>query len=152
MTVRDRDRGAKRLIQNLERGSHGQISIGVHGTEASFPRQDGGLTVGELAEIHEFGLGHVPPRSWLGGWFDEREDSFPQVIRIQLSEKLKARQPLEVAFKTCAVLFQASIQQRFTDGIPPELADETIRRKGSSTPLIDTGVLRSSVLGKYELK
>lgn len=152
MTVRDRDRGAKRLIKNLEKGSHGEISIGIHGTEASFPRKDGGLTIGELAEIHEFGLGHVPPRSWLGAWFDQYETEFPQVIRIQLSEKLKAKRPLEEAFKTCAVVFQASIQQRITDGIPPELSDETIRRKGSTTPLIDTGVLRSSVLGKYAIK
>lgn len=45
---------------------------------------------------------------------------------------------------------QGSIQQRISDGIPPPNAESTIRRKGSSTPLIDTGQLRTSI--KYRVK
>ena len=37
------------------------------------------------------------------------------------------------------------VQQRMADGIGPPLDPETVRRKGSSTPLIDTGRLRQSI-------
>ena len=37
------------------------------------------------------------------------------------------------------------IQERISEGIDPPNAPSTIRQKGSSTPLIDTGALRSAV-------
>ena len=40
---------------------------------------------------------------------------------------------------------QSEIQQRISDGIPPQNAPYTINKKGSSTPLVDTGQLRSSI-------
>lgn len=129
------------------REQSGRISVGIHEEEGS-QSEPNGATVAEIAEFHEFGLG-VPRRSMIADWFDERREAFPAVIRVQLTEKLRSKRPPSDAFESVAVLFQASIQARFDTGIGEELSDETKRRKGSDLQLVDTGLLRSSVLGRY---
>jgi len=42
------------------------------------------------------------------------------------------------------------IQQRISSGIAPPNSPVTVARKGSATPLIDTGQLRSSIRSKVE--
>jgi hypothetical protein len=42
------------------------------------------------------------------------------------------------------------MQQRIADRIDPPNAASTIKRKGSSVPLIDEGILRTSILGQVE--
>lgn len=145
------DRKSKRyenVVRALRKDISGQITVGIHGDEGS-AQHAGGMTVAELGEIHEFGLG-VPPRSFIGSWFDEKESLFPRAIEAEMSAALRAGKPLHVAFRTLAVTFQGSVQKRIADGIAPENAPATIARKGSSTPLIDTGVLRSAILARYE--
>ena len=45
---------------------------------------------------------------------------------------------------------KGEIQARIARGVPPPNAASTVKRKGSSTPLIDTGILRSSI--DYEVR
>lgn len=123
------------------------ITVGVHSDKGG-DQHDGGLTVAELASIHEFGLG-VPERSFIRGWFDENREKLPEAIRVELEQAIAEGDPT-LAFERLAVTIQGSIQQRISNGIDPELADETIIRKGSSTPLIDTEHLRSSVTTRSE--
>ena len=41
-------------------------------------------------------------------------------------------------------------QEAIDNGIEPALADETVRRKGSSKPLVNTGQLKSAITWKVE--
>ncbi len=68
--VTDRDAGFRKMVGQL--GEMGNVTIGVQGKEALEPHPSGDLTVGEVAAIHELGLG-VPRRSWLISWFDKFE-------------------------------------------------------------------------------
>src|SRR5262245_20440620 len=69
MRISDKDRGAAARITALL--DQGVLKVGILEAEAAEEHEDAdGATVGEIAEIHEFGLG-VPQRSFLRGWVDE---------------------------------------------------------------------------------
>lgn len=103
-----------------------------------------GLTVAALAEIHEFGLG-VPERSFIRAWFDQNQAEISNKLRERFREAALGKITFDVAADQFALWCQASIQKRMAAGIQPENAPSTVARKGSSKPLIDTGILRSSI-------
>lgn len=122
----------------------GQITAGLHGDEGGTPHE-GGQSTAEIGEQHEFGLG-VPQRSIIRAWFDENKSEIEAKLTEQLTLSLKEGKPLDWALERCALWMQASMQKRIVDGIKPDNHPMTIARKGSSTPLIDTGVLKASLL------
>lgn len=150
MTTRisDTDRGAKRLAKLL---ADGALSVGVLGGDASKAHEDSDLTVGEIAEIHEFGLGTAPRRSFLADWVDEKKDEISEVIvkgsRALARGKVPSMPALLEQIGGWAV---GSIQERISNGIEPPNAPATIQRKGSSVPLIDKGQLRASISYRVE--
>jgi hypothetical protein len=122
----------------------GEITVGLHGNEGSSPHE-GGLSTAEIGERHEFGLG-VPERSFIRAWFDENKPEIERVLSSQLELSLKEGKSLDWALERVALWSQADIQRRIVAGIAPDNHPMTIARKGSSTPLIDTGVLKASLL------
>lgn len=150
----DTDRGAKRLAKLL---ADGALSVGILGGDAAKEHEDEdgkptGITVGEVAEIHEFGLGTAPRRSFLAGWVDEKKDEIVRAIvlgaRVVAARKMTTRVLLE-QIGSWAV---GSIQERMSNGIAPPNAPATIKRKGSSVPLIDKGQLRASISYRVDLE
>ena len=146
MTVRVRDKGARRVVRELgKRGSPG-VEVGVLGDKAGAQHRgsDQGITVAEIAEIHEFGLG-VPERSWLRDWIDQDKAQIEARISTESRAMITKKRTREQVLARLGVWIQGEIQQRIADGIPPPNAPSTIARKGSSKPLIDKGQLRQSI-------
>lgn len=166
--VTDTDKGARKLLQRLLK--NGALSVGVLAEDAGKTHEaketvdkikdvfkgfdsDGkasgkavALTIGEIAEIHEFGLGSCPRRSFLAGWVDEKQDEIKRVVDAGAQALVSGRldSPLQFLNQVGAWAV-GSIQRRMSENIPPPLAPATIKRKGSSVALIDTGQLRSSI-------
>lgn len=128
--------------------SRGQFTIGVHGAEGSESYADG-PTIADIAEAAEFGLGQ-PMRSWLRGWFDESKSEIESILQSQFELAATRGESFDWAAERVALWAQASIQRRIRNGISPPNAQETIDKKGSSTPLIDTGLFRSAVVAYYQ--
>lgn len=147
MSFSDRDNGLKALMVRLKGAKNIALTVGVHGPEGAAAHGEG-LTVVQLATIHEFGLGHNPPRSFIRSWFEENQaantDNLRKIGAAVLEGKFTADQGLERA----GVLFVAQIQSRMAAGIPPPLSKKYADRKGSTVPLIDTGQLKSSITFK----
>lgn len=99
-----------------------------------------GLTMAQLGAIHEFGLG-VPERSFLRSFRDQRADDIGKVFLLLVQRRGVSQAVWELLGQWCV----GEIQKRIAAGTPPPNAPSTIARKGSSTPLIDTGQLRSSI-------
>lgn len=146
--VTSSDHGAHAMVERVKKLGEGvELRVGVLEGDADHGE---GLTVGELAAIHEFGApeANIPPRSFIRAWYDEELEqnkaAFREVMRQALTEGgFEGR--AERAFARLGALFVARIQARIIEGIDPELKKATIDAKGSSTPLIDTGVLKSSI-------
>lgn len=105
-----------------------------------------GITIGEIAEIHEFGLGNCPRRSFLADWADGQRSQIDRVIikGAQALARGSISEPVQFLEQVGAWAV-GSIKRRMASNIPPPLAPTTIQRKGSSVALIDTGQLRSSI-------
>lgn len=121
------------------------VTVGIHADEGG--GEHDGMRVIELAEIHEFGIG-VPPRSFVRSWADGNEAR----LKKKIGEIAKKNFPdLDRAADQAALWLEGDCQKNIADkNIVPENAKSTIRRKGSDTPLVDTGVLKASIKGKRE--
>lgn len=121
------------------------ITVGVHSDDADHTHGSGeGLTIGDIATFHEFGTQFTPQRSFIRAWFDEGQAEHQQVIREEL-QQAAAGASLSQALERIALRLEGSCKQRMARGIPPPLSPVTIKRKGSSTPLVDQGILRNSI-------
>jgi hypothetical protein len=132
----------------LRHGKTGPVAeVGVIGPKASAQHAGGTLTVAEVAEIHEIGAG-VPRRSWLVDWFEENRKEIERVMRALSRKALLGTITPKIATAQLGVWAVGEIQQRIANRIPPPLAESTIKRKGSSVPLIDKGQLRQSITSR----
>lgn len=117
---------------------------------------EGGMTVGELAEIHEFGKGNVPPRAPIRVFFDEKRGEIVDAATKQFDLAARGRADLPaftLAAERVAVKAAAVLRNTIVEGLEPDLAESTKKRKTARgikepwVPLIETGVLRNSYIG-----
>ncbi len=143
--VSDKDNGYAALLGRLRKASETtRLTVGIHESEGAAAAEDG-ATVAEIGTYHEFGLG-VPQRSFIADWADETEDEH----KAQLAQMAKAVvdgkvDSLEHGLERLGNRYVGEVQKRIAEGIEPELAESTIKAKGSSVPLINTGQLRSAI-------
>lgn len=108
------------------------------------------ITNVDVATWNEFGTDDIDERSFLRDTLSikkvEIESSVAKRVKLALTGKIG---PDDVHDRT-GLQVQGMCQQRIADGIAPGNAPATIERKGSATPLIDTGQLRSAIT--YEVR
>jgi hypothetical protein len=123
-----------------------EITVGVHSDDANHTHGSGeGLTIGDIATFHEFGTQVTPQRSFIRGWFDERQEFIARTLRTQFQAVVEGKRPVEQAAERVALAFEGDVKQRILENIPPPLAPATIKRKGSSLALVDRGQLRAAI-------
>lgn len=148
--VRDTDHGYRKMRANLKQASKGGgVSVGIHAQEGAGEHKSkepdaSPVTVLDVALWNEFGLG-VPERSFLRAWVDENASQNREKLRKAMLLVVRGERTLEQALDLIGLSMQGGLQQKIAAGVPPPNAPETVARKGSSTPLIDTGQLRQSV-------
>lgn len=143
--ITSRDRGANALLAGFKEAAKGaELRVGIleAGSEPAEGSKD--LTVADVATFNEFGLG-VPERSFIRSWYDDNLDENRAALRRLQELVVRGEMSQAQAFEQLGLLFVGAIQRRIADGIPPPNAESTIKQKGSSTPLVDTGQLRASI-------
>lgn len=145
----DRDRGFKALVRRVKGARNRAITVGVHSGEGGAPAAGGG-TVADVASINEFGLGNVPERSFVRAWADENKSENADLLRKIGESIVRGSGTVEDGLERAGLVMAASMQKRIAGGIGPENAPSTIAKKGSSTPLVDEGILKASITHKVE--
>lgn len=109
------------------------------------------LTIVQVAEKHEFGIG-VPRRSFIRDYHDQNINHIKKRLAHYAEKVWKAKNRNQVLTQIDRIGLELvdGIVTRIETGIPPANSQETIDRKGSETPLIDTGQLRSSIIYEVE--
>ncbi len=153
MTVRVVDRGARAVLRAVSRNKKREIVVGMVGSKSEQPKKGSrSITVAQVAEWAEFGIGQ-PQRSWLRGWVDANKDEINERVDHEMGQVLRGRRTEEQALKRLGVWLQGQCQLNLANhpdnGLAPN-APSTVRQKGSSTPLINTGQLRSAISHKIE--
>jgi phage gpG-like protein len=137
----------KRLAAELKSSPH--VKVGVLGRNDARP--DGKIGNVELAIIHEFGAGKVPERSFLRSTADAKKAEWIALIRKIMKAVLAEKLPVEKGLGILGEKAVSDVRARIREGagIPPPNAPSTVKAKGSSRPLVDTGRLVQSI--SYEV-
>lgn len=153
VTISDRDHGFKKLAASL--GEMGQITIGVQGKEADArhdPEDPESPTVGELAAMHELGLGGMRSRSFVRAWMDDNAERMVRETATQFKAVLARTTTRNAALIKLGYAWTADMQKRMDDGrVTPPISAATAAKKGHTKPLIETYKLRNSVTYKVWL-
>ena len=106
--------------------------------------EEDGTDVCDVAAWNELGTVNMPSRPFLRKSVDENEgkiNSFLQSKKKDLVRGVSAEQVL----KEIGIFQKDLIQEKITEGSFAPNAESTVRQKGSSKPLIDSGRMRQSV-------
>jgi len=106
-----------------------------------------GTPVAQVAAIQEFGAPakKIPPRPFIRPTVAEQKEQWTKIIAKSIpkvvEDKMTAFDVLDLVGRVAA----ADIQTKISSIYSPPLSPITIKRKGSSKPLIETGLMLASV-------
>ena len=144
--VRDIDRGFKRIKRLLTKASRRGPAVGVGAQAAEAKADHDGITNAELAAVHEFGKGNAPERSFLRSTFDENLRDYDRELTAIAKRTYDGSASLEGDLLLLGESMRSDVIQKIRSSIPPPLKSATVaRKKGETTPLIDTGQLLNAI-------
>lgn len=148
--VRSDFKGLNNFVSGISRRA--QVKVGIFGNKTT--RKEGQLTNSEIGAIHEFGSFSrgIPPRSFLRLPVSMKSEQIVEDASKGAIAKLADGDNVGI-LRTFGFACVKAIQEAFSTagfGSWAPNAPSTIRRKGSSAPLIDTAQLRRSITSKVE--
>lgn len=160
--VTDTDHGADAFMERLRalKASTARVRVGVLADAAKDPAKDKNGKAGkppkytllEVAAVHEFGApaANIPQRSFIRAPIDAHAEDIKRLQGVLLGHVVEGKITVAAALDMLGAKIASYCQEAIDDGIEPALADETVRRKGSSKPLVNTGQLKSAITWKVE--
>lgn len=132
--------------KNLQQFKDSVVKAGVLAKDGSQQHSEG-LTVFQIGMIHEFGVPekNIPRRSFIRVPI---ENNIKEITKlIEHNHKLVSENSMsaKVALDRIGIMAQNTIKESFINNDWKPLKRATIKRKGSSRPLIDTGQLIGSI-------
>lgn len=146
MKIIDKDKGWNKLSKLLKRTAwrHPHAKVGIMGPEATAAHAHSELTNVEVAAMNEFGEG-VPERSFIRETFDMHRGDYYTIMRRLATQVVTNKMDNRFALEVVGQKMESDIKRRIELGVPPPNAPSTIKRKGSSKTLINTGQLKNSI-------
>lgn len=116
-----------------------------------YPASAGGEMV-MRASVHQFGSieRNIPPRPFLSEGVKNGEERYKDIAKRRMSPVLLGKVSVEDYHKLVGTTATAEVKKYIREGDFAPLSPMTIKRKGSSKPLIDTGQMRNTVT--YEVR
>lgn len=136
----------ERLMKSLAGPSY--VRVGLPDT----PHWQADLTIAQLGMIHEFGAPsvNIPERPFLYPAIREGANEIQRLSGSLLKQVQNESITKEVALEKLGLKGVGLVQQYIRHGDFEPLKEATIRRKGSSKPLIDSGQMMQSVTYSIE--
>ena len=141
----------KQVMKRAEQLNRMQLVVGIPNDENSRENSDG-ITNAELGVIHEFGVPEsgIPERSFMRSTASGESENLGRLGNSQIAECLEGNASAHDVFATIGIYLRGKIVEKITDGEFEPNNENTVKHKGSSKPLIDTGQLRGAIT--YEVR
>ena len=138
------------ITARLKAAGNLAIAVGVLGEKAAARTtslESTRLTNVELGLIHEYGSpkAGIPERSFLRSTFNEQREKVTLAAAKAAQKVYADAGGFEQRLVQIGLYLAAAVKKKIVSKIPPPNAPSTIARKGSSTPLVDTGQLLDSI-------
>jgi hypothetical protein len=143
MSVKVRDTitaDGKKFEKMLQELKDKEVRIGIQQGETS----DDGVDLVDIAMFNELGTVHIPSRPFLRDSVDANADQINNFLQSMKKELLRGGSAEDV-LKKIGVFQKGLIQEQIVSGNFAQNSEATIKKKGSDTPLVDTGRMRQSI-------
>ncbi|MCD7826345.1 MAG: hypothetical protein LUH14_10360 [Clostridiaceae bacterium] len=117
-----------------------EVRIGIQQGETN----DEGVDLVDIAMFNELGTIHIPSRPFLRDSVDANADQINTFLQSMKQELLKGGSA-ESVLKKIGTFQKGLIQEQIVNGNFEPNKEATIKKKGSDTPLVDTGRMRQSI-------
>lgn len=117
-----------------------EVAVGYQQGEAS----EDGVDMVDIALFNELGTVHSPSRPFIRDSLNNNKDKISQFMQSAAKGIVNGKSAEDV-LKKIGTFQKGLIQKEISSGNFVPNSPATIRKKGSSTPLIDTGRMRQSV-------
>lgn len=137
-----------RLAEQMRRAARTEVVVGLPISEATTKVYKSGSDVLDVGMAHEYGEGTAPKRSFLEMPFEVKRDLLARAVELSWGRVVKGQLDTDGALDIVGLTARnISVDAFSTNGYGQwkSLKAETIKRKGSSAPLIVTGTLRNSI-------
>lgn len=132
----------KKFLKELRKLESLEVQVGFQAGEATY--DDTGADVAEIAAYNEFGSSGTPARPFMKQSFENHESELQKACDAA-NQTIAKGGTAEQALNKIGVFCKGLVQQEIVDGGFAPNAESTIAKKGSATPLVDTGLMRQSV-------
>lgn len=106
------------------------------------------MTTAEIGYVHEFGGGNSPERSFIRSTLHGNRKDILKRSKELLRVITRKTLTVEKALGLLGADVSDQISQKIVKLQDPPNNPETVKRKGSSNPLVDTGQLKNSITWK----
>lgn len=141
-------KGLDALKKRLEDAKGKVVRVGLPDTPHKNSKgEDTGLTNAKLGFVHEFGAPQmgIPERPFLRTAIQENLPKYSKVFEHSAKGLLNGSKRIDVALAAVGEVAAKDVYMTIKNGNFKPLKPATIKRKGSSTPLIDEGGMADSV-------
>lgn len=156
--ITDVDRGWLDIKNEVKKAKGAAVRIGVlQDSGMAMERAEDGSIVGsettlaQVAYYNEFGTSQgIPERPFIRSTADENRAAYTKRAKKEFAAVFAGRTNVNNALERLGAMAQGHVRKKIKTLKSPANAAETIRRKGSSNPLIDTSTMLKSI--DYEVK
>lgn len=142
------------IVAELEGLAQQEVAVGILSGHGAEEEREAGLTMAQLGAIHEFGApeANIPERSFLRHTADARREDVADLLQRGIAALSAGEATAKMVYDATGAFLSGAVKEYITEGEgpPPPLSPVTIRRKGSTHRLIDTGRLLGSIT--YEIR
>jgi len=142
VTVIDKDLGFKRIVREVKRTSKSYTEVGFQGDKKE---ASGKARIVDVAVFNEFGTENIPSRSFMRTAFDRVQSQLDRLITNLYRRLLLGEIGTAKSLKIIGEYMKSEVQKQIDMTLEPSNSPSTIKQKGSSHPLIDTGQMKQSI-------
>lgn len=138
---RNKNRGGiEALVERIKKP--GTVDVGI--IDAG-DHPSGDITVAGVGFVNEFGTTTIPERSFMRSTLQEKKQSIIDLQKNLMKNIVDGSMTVEKALGLLGEFVSDEIRQKIVSLKTPPNTPETIKKKKSSNPLIDTGQLKNSI-------
>jgi phage gpG-like protein len=148
VTVKEKNpqwlKGFKRTLDAIEKSGTLECAVGFPSEKGgSDTYSDTGATVGQVAMWNEYGVpaGNIPARPFMQTADPEIQEVFNDTMAAAVQGIMTGKVSVEEVLNDCGEVSVEVLKDTIASGGFAANAPSTVKKKGSSTPLIDTGTL-----------
>ena len=136
VTVTVRDRPLQLIMATIAADPELEVEAGLLDTDSD---------IAAYGWYNEFGTKTIPARSFIRSTFDSNKAKYLRQLEGDLQKALRRGRPLKAAMVRLGNEQRNDIVKKITSLRVPPNDPATIAQKGSSNPLIDTGIMRATI-------